>query len=227
MISHEYKCIFIHIPKCAGTSIELALGHFDDPEKRGSQDHRSIRMIEMPFLSPGAFSSMENIEEILRGLKYQYLEKVSYPRNKLTVTKKQYDSYFKFTFVRNPWSRAFSMYVNVMRDKFFQKEYGITNQISLNAFLKMAVGKRLLKPQLYWMRNFNGSISFDYIGRFENLAEDFRQIGERLGLAGLALPHENKGLSQDYRDYYDGASKEIILREYKEEIDMFGYSFEA
>ena len=227
MISHEYKCIFIHIPKCAGTSIELALGHLNDPEKRGAQDHRSIRMIEMPFISPVAFSSMENIEEILRGLKYHYLEKVSNPRNKLTVTKKQYDSYFKFTFVRNPWSRAFSVYVNVMRDKFHQKEYGITKQISLNAFLKIAVGKGFLSPQLYWMRNFNGSIPFDHIGRFENLAEDFRQICGRLGMAGLTLPHENKGMSQDYRDYYDGASKDIILREYKEEIDMFGYSFEA
>ena len=34
MISHTHKCIFIHIPKCAGTSIEIflkqntqALGH--------------------------------------------------------------------------------------------------------------------------------------------------------------------------------------------------------
>ena len=29
MVSHKHKCIFIHIPKCAGTSIEEALGHFD------------------------------------------------------------------------------------------------------------------------------------------------------------------------------------------------------
>ena len=26
MISHKHKCIFIHIPKCAGSSIETAFG---------------------------------------------------------------------------------------------------------------------------------------------------------------------------------------------------------
>jgi hypothetical protein len=226
MILHEHKCIFIHIPKCAGTSIELALGHLNDPEERGAQDHRSIRMIEMPAITLGTFSSKENILEIARRVRHQYVGKDTNPRNKFTVTKEQYDSYFKFTFIRNPWSRAFSVYVNVMRDKFHQKEYGITNQISLNAFLKLAVGKGFLRPQLYWMRDFNGCIPFDYIGRFENLAEDFRQICMRLGMAGLALPHENKGMSQDYRDYYDGASKDMILRAYKEEIDRFDYSFE-
>ena len=42
MISHKhkYKCIFIHIPKCAGTSIEKALGHFELYNGRGRQDHR-------------------------------------------------------------------------------------------------------------------------------------------------------------------------------------------
>ena len=51
MISHDYRCIFIHIPKCAGTSIEDALGHLDNHPGRGGQDHRSIRIIEPIHLS--------------------------------------------------------------------------------------------------------------------------------------------------------------------------------
>lgn len=50
MMSYKYKCIFIHIPKSAGTSIEQTLGHFKQL-KRGVQDHRTIREMEpMPFV---------------------------------------------------------------------------------------------------------------------------------------------------------------------------------
>ena len=227
MISHQYKCIFIHIPKCAGTSIELALGHLDDYTGRGEQDHRSIRMMENPFLIPAAFSSKENIEEVLRKFKHQYIEKTLNPRNKFTVTKKQYLSYFKFTFIRNPWARAFSWYKNVMQDEIHQKEYGITGPISFNDFLQLYAGRGLLRPQLYWMRDFSGSIPLDYIGRFENLAEDFQKICAQVGAANIALPHEIKGTNEDYRDYYDDASRNIITDIYKREIEMFGYSFDS
>ncbi len=60
MISHIHKCIFIHIPRTAGTSIESALGHLDNYKGgRGRQDHRPIRMIEQPFPSKHVFTSFD------------------------------------------------------------------------------------------------------------------------------------------------------------------------
>lgn len=226
MISHEHKCIFIHIPKCAGTSIELALGHLDNHTERNGQDHRSIRMIEQPYLIPKVFSSKEKIMQVYNRKKYEYFIKVDNYRNKYTVTKQQYESYLKFTIVRNPWSRAFSWYKNVMSDDNHLKEYEIKNEISLKEFLLQFAGKGMLRSQLYWIKSFDDSIPLDYIGRFERLSEDMHEIFRRLNMKNVSLPHEIQGSKEDYRKYYDDESNDIILDIYKEEIDIFGYSFD-
>ena len=226
MISHKYKCIFIHIPKCAGTSIESALGHLDNHTGRGGQDHRSLRMVEQPFITPHIFSSKENSSEALRRILYKYRAAMN-QQNKLTVTKEQYDSYFKFTFIRNPWARVYSWYKNVMRDDIHKKSHNITGQLSLNEFLRKFSGTGMLRPQTYWIKNFNGSIPLDYIGRFETLIEDFQNVCKLMHFPHITLPHKIKGSGEDYQEYYDKNSIAIITEVYQEEIKIFGYSFES
>lgn len=226
MISHEHECIFIHIPKCAGTSIERALGHLDNHTGRDGQDHRGIRMIEQPFIRPDVFRSKENINCALRRIRYRY-SPAKNSNNKLTVTAKQYNSYCKFTIIRNPWSRAFSWYKNVKRDPIHMRNYGVSKNMSFKDFLRAHAGKGLLRPQTYWLRSYDGTINLDYIGRFETLAESFREICGSIQASRIELPHNIKGSGEDYLEYFDDESVDIIAKTYQEEISLFDYSYDG
>ena len=114
-----------------------------------------------------------------------------------------------------------------MRDDVHLKGYGITTEMPFTEFLIQFAGKGMLRSQLYWIKSFNGSIPLDYIGRFENLLDDMHEIFKRLNLKNLTLPHKIKGTKDDYRQYFDDDANNIILDIYKEDIDIFDYSFDS
>lgn len=143
------------------------------------------------------------------------------------VSEKKFKSYFKFSFVRNTWSRVYSWYRNVLRDSMHREALGVKKGTSLKGFLMDHDQQTGLNSQFYWLKGVNGKIGVDFIGRFENLEEDFEKVCNRIGINDLSLP---KILHTDterkhYREGYDSETKNIVKERYSEEIDYFGFEF--
>jgi hypothetical protein len=226
MISHKYKFIHIHIPKCAGTSIEKALGHFDEHEGRNGQDHRTIRMIEQPWLSKHSISTISNLKELFQRARHKMINKTN-PKNHESVTPDQFKQYFKFSIVRNPYARIYSWYTNIIRDEVQLRYLGIPKDIEFQDYLKRFLkNSYMIRPQVYWLKNFEGKINLDYIGKFEEIEVVFKEISRNLSIANIYFPHEKRSKKVDYKTCYDVGSIDLVTRYYKEDLIFFNYKFD-
>lgn len=123
-------------------------------------------------------------------------------------------NYFSFCVVRNPWERVVSAYFSSNQEDSFDDfcNKGANNYFNIGQQIDWTVGK--YPPQK--------------ILRFENLQEEFTQMIKDHGLITISpiLPHENKTEHNHYSQYYTRKTRDLIYDFFKEDIDMFGYSFE-
>jgi hypothetical protein len=83
----------------------------------------------------------------------------------------------------------------------------------------------VMRPQRDFVRE-GGTLLADFVGRFENLAADFARVCARLGLAAV-LPRKNISHHGAYAGYYDDWSRGFVAARYRQDIEEFGYNFEA
>lgn len=127
-------------------------------------------------------------------------------------------------FVRSPYDRVLSSFFFLRKsagdnDLDFKKYVGDS---SLGDFIKTKLlyasqNQTHFRPQSYWIPN-----GADFIGRYENLQQDFDKMMDIINLPRQTLPVTNKSQKENYS--LSQEEKEIIYQIYKEDFERFGYS---
>ena len=63
-----------------------------------------------------------------------------------------------------------------MRDEIQRNRLQLPENVRFEDFLRQFVGIGALRPQTYWVQNFEGKVQLDFIGKFEDVEADFKRL---------------------------------------------------
>ena len=127
---------------------------------------------------------------------------------------KNISKYFKFSF------HSQSLGQNVICMALFLKQFNNdSHEVSFIDWLKADKAWKGIE-----MNTLDFANGCDFIGKFENLQEDFSYICNVVGIAEQELPHTNKTLHKHYAEYYDDQSRRIVEENARKRHRLFWLS---
>jgi hypothetical protein len=213
MICHDKRCIFIHIPKTAGTSIEYS---FKKVKVKGDK----------------VKSHPKTKHHTLEQYKDQFPE--------------EFNNYYKFTVVRNPWEREYSLWrfmndtynkkmsLNKIFNIFTRKDKGVRHSFveylrnldqDIDFYIKDSTfaWKHLFRDQLEYII-VNESLELDQIIRYERLSLGFDEMCKRLDRYNQELPRIFYSGEKSHLERYSQEEIDLVSKIRKKDIDFLGYS---
>lgn len=223
VFSKKFKFIFIHIPKNAGSSFVLN------------------------YKKPSVIDDLTDFEQLNVSLGYEK-DKIFGTHFTYKMIKKftdnndidiDYENYFKFCVVRNPWERMVSLYEMRLRKIDKTTDGKPRNTVKDKKLLRQGfmpwllttqhVGDMMLTktPQVNWIIDADKNIVCDKIIRIENYNQGINEIVEFLGLPKIQMKKYNVSVkdSGKYKDYYSDDGIKHIEKYFEEDIDAFKFIY--
>lgn len=195
-LENEYKFIFIHVPKTAGTAIiktlfnQKSTGHYyfqnyRSYDKQKSEEFFSFAIVRNPW------------DRMVSS--YMFLKQGGM---------NQHDLKFSNTYLKE--FESFESFIYALRDYNFRKK--ILNWIH---FI----------PQYKFVCDENENVKVKYIGKYENIGQAFDFIKQYFNMSEKILEVINTSDHNAYWSYYTNDMVEIVGEIYKKDIELFQYKF--
>ncbi len=191
------QCVFVHVPKVAGSSIALAL--FGD-ETTG---HAHMTWEDYFY---------ENRSRYRRFFSFGFVRN---PWDRLASAYR----YLCDVPEQHKFTRAWSLENVVQYSDFADFICALRDRADLRAWPH-------LRPQSEFLAN-GDQVMVDFVGHYETLATDLTLVAERLRIDVKKVPHVNSsGPRRHYSHHYDVESAAIVGEIYARDVSLFGYRFE-
>ena len=252
MINLDKKYIFTHIEKTGGTSVSSEIMRHDIKGMYfinvdfSSYSNGEVRLTDVEEIKLSPFTEISN------DYANKHTSLLTF---KCFMPEEEWNRYYKFAFVRHPIYRIVSLYLHqlksalkidappeeILKQKYIPvrfnenvpmctkpgDEYTIkkgNHDFTLEFFIKKVLVPGGLS-QIYQVTNENNRLLPDFIGKFENLQEDYDKVCDHIKIPKTKLPHLNSGGGNNeiYEKFYTDDLKQFVYEQYKEEFELFGY----
>ncbi len=215
LLSVKYNFLFVHIAKTGGTSVRAALNR--------------LRWKDPLYLPQFIASRLSHASG------HRIASKL--PRHAKIIAAKEmlpqefFDGLFKFAFVRNPWDLQVSSWHHLRRER----PHLVEHTPDFPSFIRWKLDPERpyqyhvdtsIELQTNYLKDLDGTIIVDFIGKYENLLEDFEEICRRIGIDPPRLPHKREAKGRvDYQSYYDDTTAQLVAEHFRQDIETFRYTF--
>ena len=230
IVCHRYRFIFIKTRKTAGTSMEIALSRYCDKGDivtpiapvdevtRRKMGYQGPVNYGIPFRS---YSLSHWKKWLLKGeRKKRFHNHTPGPRVRELLSPEIWNTYHKFCFERNPWDKLVSAY-------FWEKSR--SDGLRWEEFINDP-GRWRIYREFRSYADERGPI-LDFVGKYETITDDLAAVAGRLGLPDFPeLPTAKSSQRENtysYTTFYTREQKELVEREFADEIRLLGYRFEG
>jgi hypothetical protein len=212
IISKSKNFIFLKTRKTAGSSIQVALSTICNL----SEDIITGSNLKNGILDE-THSAGWNMDRFFTNHPHPPIDQVKH------YCENEWNNYFKFAFTRNPFDIAVSRYHWDVKGKGNKS----TSKEGFNEWVKVYSNTSWQDEQWRYIY-VNGKNELDFIGKYENLNQDYNIICNKIGINPPELGFQKSGFRDKthYSEYYNEESIRIIEQYFKKDLELFGYKFE-
>ncbi len=209
LLSHSHRFLFVHTIRAAGTAIAQTLepyGH-KPPQGRWNRALSKLGLVQDPT-------------------RIQLREHETALGAKKLLPPEVFDTYYKFAFVRNPWSWLVSVWMRLKTTE-SHRHHAAVAPLDFPDYVDWEI-ERNQRHQHLFVCDERHRVIVDFVGRLESLERDFEQVCRQITVPVRPLEKVGgrKREHQDYRAYYDDGLREKVARHWARDVELFGYAFD-